>query len=109
MPSAIWISSRRSIPFRLVRAVDALNLSAGADCLRIKSKFKNRLVGDGYHRFTDLQSATTGDRSRTTEERYRQGGTISTAYVEPINQVVSRRFVKEQHMQWTLKAAHLLL
>src|SRR5215831_16030936 len=35
-------------------------------------------------------------------ERYRQGETISTAFVEStINQVVSRRFVKKQQMQWT--------
>ena len=26
-----------------------------------------------------------------------------------INQVVSRRFVKKQQMQWTLRGAHLLL
>jgi hypothetical protein len=32
-------------------------------------------------------------------ERYRQGETISTAFVEStINQVVSRRFVKKQQM-----------
>jgi hypothetical protein len=43
-------------------------------------------------------------------ERYRQGETISTAFVEStINQVVSRRFVKKQEMQWTLRGAHLLL
>ena len=43
-------------------------------------------------------------------ERYRQGETISTAFVEStINQVVSRRFVKKQQMNWTLKGAHLLL
>jgi hypothetical protein len=43
-------------------------------------------------------------------ELYRQGETISTAFVEStINQVVSRRFVKEQQMQWTLRGAHLLL
>jgi hypothetical protein len=43
-------------------------------------------------------------------ERYRQGETISTAFVEStINQVVSRRFVKKQQMAWTLKGAHLLL
>src|ERR1700690_1677250 len=43
-------------------------------------------------------------------ERYRQGETISTAFVEStINQVVSRRFVKKQQMHWTLKGAHLLL
>jgi hypothetical protein len=37
-------------------------------------------------------------------ERYRQGDTISTSFVEStINQVVSKRFVKKQQMQWTLK------
>jgi hypothetical protein len=42
--------------------------------------------------------------------RYRQGETISTAFVEStINQVVSKRFVKKQQMQWTLRGAHLLL
>jgi hypothetical protein len=43
-------------------------------------------------------------------ERYRQGETISTAFVEStINQVVSRRFAKLQQMHWTLQGAHLLL
>jgi hypothetical protein len=43
-------------------------------------------------------------------ERYRQGETISTAFVEStINQVVSRRFVQKPQMPWTLKGAHLLL
>jgi len=43
-------------------------------------------------------------------ERYRQGDTISTAFVEStINQVVSKRFVKRQQMQWTPKGEHLLL
>src|SRR5205823_4959165 len=43
-------------------------------------------------------------------ERYRQGETISTAFVEStINQVVSKRLVKKQQMQWTPRGAHLLL
>jgi hypothetical protein len=43
-------------------------------------------------------------------ELYRQGETISTAFVEStIHQVVSRRFVKKQQMQRTLRGAHLLL
>ena len=43
-------------------------------------------------------------------ERRRQRETISTAFVEStVNQVVSRRFVKKQQMQWTLRGAHLLL
>lgn len=43
-------------------------------------------------------------------ERYRNGDTISTAFVEStVNQVVSKRFVKRQSMQWTQRGAHLLL
>jgi hypothetical protein len=43
-------------------------------------------------------------------ERYRQGERISTGFVEStVNQVVSKRFCKKQQMQWTKRAAHLLL
>ncbi len=43
-------------------------------------------------------------------ERYRNGERISTGFVEStINQVVSKRMVKQQQMQWTPEGAHLLL
>ena len=43
-------------------------------------------------------------------EWYRQGETITTSFVEwAIHPVVSKRFVKKQSMQWTLRGAHLLL
>ena len=43
-------------------------------------------------------------------ERYRNGETISTAFVEStVNWVVSKRMVKKQQMQWTKRGAHLLL
>lgn len=43
-------------------------------------------------------------------ERYRNGERISTAFVEStINQVISKRMVKKQQMQWTPEGAHLLL
>ena len=36
--------------------------------------------------------------------------TLSTAFVEStINQVVSKRFVKRQQIQWTQKGSHMLL
>ena len=42
-------------------------------------------------------------------ERWRHGESISTGFVEStINYVVSRRFVKKQQMQWTLRGTHLL-
>jgi hypothetical protein len=43
-------------------------------------------------------------------KRYRNGETISTAFVEStVNYVLSKRFVKKQSMQWTKRGAHLLL
>ncbi len=43
-------------------------------------------------------------------ERRRNGERISTAFVEStVNQVVSKRMVKKQQMQWTPRGAHLLL
>jgi hypothetical protein len=43
-------------------------------------------------------------------ERYRNGERISTSFVEStINQVVSKRMVKKQQMQWAPEGAHLLL
>jgi hypothetical protein len=43
-------------------------------------------------------------------ERYRHGETISTAFAEStVNQVISKRMVKRQQMQWSQRGAHLLL
>ena len=43
-------------------------------------------------------------------ERYHQGERISTGFVEStVNQVISKRMVKKQQMQWSKRGAHLLL
>jgi hypothetical protein len=43
-------------------------------------------------------------------ERYRHGERISTGFVEStVNQVISKRMVKKQQMQWSKRGAHLLL
>lgn len=43
-------------------------------------------------------------------ERYRNGEAISSAIAEStVNQVISKRMVKKQQMQWTPQGAHLLL
>lgn len=43
-------------------------------------------------------------------DRYRNGETISTAFVEStVNEVISKRFVKKQHMRWTQKGANNVL
>jgi hypothetical protein len=87
---------------RLENLILDLNLiSSSSSTLR---KFKERIAEfDTYIRNDQEYIPNYG-------ERYRNGETISTAFVEStINQVVSRRFVKKQQMQWTLRGAHLLL
>jgi hypothetical protein len=43
-------------------------------------------------------------------ERYQQRETISTGFTESaVSQVVSKRFVKQQHIRWTEAGAYLLL
>ena len=42
-------------------------------------------------------------------ERYRNGEPIATGFVEStVNEVVSKRFCKKQHMQWSKEEAHVL-
>jgi len=43
-------------------------------------------------------------------DRYWNGETISTAFVEStVNEVISKRFMKKQQMRWTKAGAHNLL
>lgn len=43
-------------------------------------------------------------------EKYRYGETITTAFVEStVNEVVAKRMVKKQQMQWSHQGAHCLL
>jgi hypothetical protein len=43
-------------------------------------------------------------------EKYRCGETITTAFVEStVNEVVAKRMVKKQQMQWSRRGAHSLL
>jgi hypothetical protein len=43
-------------------------------------------------------------------DRYRNGETISSAFVEStVNEVISKRFVKKQQMRWTKAGTHRLL
>jgi len=43
-------------------------------------------------------------------EKFRYGETISTAFVEStVNEVIAKRMVKKQQMQWSPEGAHYLL
>jgi hypothetical protein len=84
------------------------NLLLDMDLIRAHSAAAEKLATG----LTDFETYIRNNRALIPNfgERYRQGETISTAFVEStINQVVSRRFVKKQQMQWSLKGAHLLL
>ena len=58
---------------------------------------------NGYIRVNERYIVNYGDR-------YRNGETISTAFVEStVNEVISKRFVKKQQMRWTKEGAHNVL
>jgi hypothetical protein len=85
-----------------------LNLSLDLSLIRTHSAAAAK-VADGLTEF-ETYIGNNCEFIPNFGERRRQGETISTAFVEStINQVVSRRFVKKQQMQWTLRGAHLLL
>jgi hypothetical protein len=59
-----------------------------------------------------FEAYVTGNRAFMPNygERYRQGKIISTAFVESaVDQLLSKRFVKKQQMQWSEPGAHFLL
>jgi hypothetical protein len=74
---------------------------------------------DPYPRFPPLKRAVRQFRTYieynrafipNSGQRYRNGETISTAFVEStVNFVLSKRCVKRQSLQWTKRGAHLLL
>ena len=64
-----------------------------------------RLVAD-FHTYVEQNSGFIVDYS----ERQRYGERVSTGFVESaVNQVLAKRMVKRQQMQWTKKGAHLLV
>src|SRR5262249_25631384 len=74
---------------------------------------------DTYPRFPQLKRAVQKFRTYIATnqafvpnygQRYRSGETIATTFVEAtVNFVLSKRFAKNQSMQWTKRGAHLLL
>ena len=43
-------------------------------------------------------------------EKYRYGETITTAFVEStVNEVIAKKMVKKQQMQWTRQGAHYMI
>lgn len=81
---------------------DDLELLEGKD-VSIRKMYQAVREFNGYITANESYVVNYGDR-------YRNGETISTAFVEStVNEVVSKRFVKKQQMRWTKKGAHNLL
>jgi len=73
-----------------------------------KSESQNKLLK--HLREFDTYIRNNQDYIPNYGERYRNGERIATGFVEStVNQVVSKRMVKRQQMQWTERGAHLLL
>ena len=71
------------------------------------SKWKplTRLIAD-FHTYVEQNSDFIVDYS----ERHHYGERVSTGFVESaVNQVLAKRLVKRQQMQWTKKGAYLLV
>jgi hypothetical protein len=70
-----------------------------------KCKPLARLLAD-FHTYVEQNSGFIVDYA----ERHRYGERVSTGFVESaVNQVLAKRLVKRQQMQWTKKGAHLLV
>ena len=73
-----------------------------------KSENQNKLLKQ--LREFDTYIRNNQDYNPNYGERYRNGERIATSFVEStVNQLVSKRMVKRQQMQWTERGAHLLL
>ncbi len=70
-----------------------------------KLKPLTKLIAD-FQTYVEQNSASIVDYA----ERHRYGERVSTGFVESaVNQVLAKRLVKRQQMQWTKKGAHLLV
>ncbi len=91
--------------FRALQTVDDLEFELDIDGAGLDQRKLLKAVTefDGYIRANGTWIPNYG-------ECYRNGETISSAFVEStVNQVVSKRMVKKQQMRWAPKSAHLLL
>lgn len=66
----------------------------------------SRLRVPGYARYIEANAPFIPNYG----ERWRNADIIASGFVEStVNEVVSKRMVKKQQMQWTKRGAHLLL
>jgi hypothetical protein len=92
--------------FQALQHIEFLQLDV--DCLEEQTTKHKKLQQGVDELLTYIQNNSTYIPNYG--ELYRCGETITTSFVEStVNQVVSKRFVKKQAMQWSPRGAHLLL
>jgi hypothetical protein len=86
--------------FQALKELQGLEMDLDAAAFETKDEHAQKLLKgvEDLHTYVERNQAFIPNYG----ERYRQGKTIATSFVESaVNQVVSKRFVKKQHMQWT--------
>jgi hypothetical protein len=94
--------------FRALEEIESIEMDLEAAALEGSDEVAGKLLKTVEEFHTYIRN--NGSSIPNYGERFRQGETISTAFVEStVNQVVSKRMVKKQQMQWSERGAHLLL
>jgi hypothetical protein len=94
--------------FQALENLQGLEMDVGSAAFETKNETARKLLKG----IEDLHTYVERNRELIPNygERYRNGERIASGFVESaVNQVVSKRMVKRQQMQWSQRGAHLLL
>jgi len=94
--------------FQALKTLEGLQMDVESAAFETKNGTARKLL----KQIEDLQTYVEHNQAFIPNygERYRHGERIASGFVESaVNQVVSKRMVKHQQMQWTQRGAHLLL
>ena len=94
--------------FQALQTLDGLQMDVESATFETKDETGGKLLKqiEELHTYVERNQAFLPNYG----ERYRNGERIASGFVESaVNQVVSKRMVKQQQMQWTRRGAHLLL
>jgi len=94
--------------FQALQTLDGLQMDVESAAFETKDETARKLLKqiEDLHTYVGRNQAFIPNYG----ERYRHGERIASGFVESaVNQVVSKRMVKHQQMQWTQRGAHLLL
>ena len=94
--------------FEALQELQGLELDLDGAAFETKNETARKLLKgvEELHTYVERNQALIPNYG----ERYRNGERIASGFVESaVNQVVSKRMVKQQQMGWSQRGAHLLL